>query len=128
MTTVIGPVGPETCAGVPPNIAAKNPQAIAPYRPAIAPAPEATPNASANGRATTAAVNPPKISPRSVERLIRIEAIWQSGFRYATQVWRLRNFVYCTGVMPQYEEAGKRRSLSDIEFSAEFRSLAPSCR
>lgn len=30
MTTVIGPVGPLTCAGVPPNAEAKNPVAIAP--------------------------------------------------------------------------------------------------
>jgi len=59
MTTVIGPVGPETCERVPPNTAAKNPTKIAPYSPASGPAPEATPKASARGRATTAAVRPP---------------------------------------------------------------------
>jgi len=59
ITTVMGPVGPEACAGVPPNSAAKKPTKIAPYRPAMAPAPEATPNARANGRATTAATSPP---------------------------------------------------------------------
>jgi hypothetical protein len=30
VTTVIGPVGPDTCPGVPPKSAAKMPQAIAP--------------------------------------------------------------------------------------------------
>lgn len=30
ITTVIGPVGPETCALVPPKMAAKKPTAIAP--------------------------------------------------------------------------------------------------
>ena len=59
VTTVIGPVGPETCAGVPPNSAAKKPTKIAPYMPATGPAPEATPKASARGSATTAAVMPP---------------------------------------------------------------------
>ena len=64
MTTVIGPVGPEICDGVPPNRAAKKPTKMAPYSPAMGPAPEATPKASASGSATTAAVTPPKISPR----------------------------------------------------------------
>jgi len=57
-------VGPDTWALVPPKTAAKKPTAIAPYRPAIAPIPEVTPKASARGRATTAAVIPPKMSPR----------------------------------------------------------------
>ena len=64
ITTVIGPVGPEICEGVPPKRAAKKPTKIAPYNPAIAPAPEETPKASARGKATTAAVMPPKRSPR----------------------------------------------------------------
>ncbi len=59
ITTVMGPVGPDTWAGVPPHSAAKKPTKIAPYRPAIGPAPEATPIAIASGRATTAAVRPP---------------------------------------------------------------------
>jgi hypothetical protein len=42
--------------------AAKKPNIIAPYKPAIAPAPLATPKAKAKGRATTAAVTPAKIS------------------------------------------------------------------
>ena len=50
ITTVIGPVGPEICDGVPPNNAAKKPTNIAPYSPAIGPAPEETPKASANGK------------------------------------------------------------------------------
>jgi len=41
--TFIGPVGPETCEGVPPKSAAKNPTKIAPYIPAMGPTPEATP-------------------------------------------------------------------------------------
>ena len=63
-TTVIGPVGPVICVGVPPNNAAKNPTIIAPYKPGNGPKPDATPNARAKGNATTAAVNPPKKSPR----------------------------------------------------------------
>ena len=61
ITTVIGPVGPEICVGVPPKKEAKNPNMIAPYIPAVAPSPLATPNARPNGSATTAAVKPPKI-------------------------------------------------------------------
>ena len=66
ITTVMGPVGPEIWEGVPPNRAAKNPTKIAPYRPAVAPpsAPDETPKARANGKATMAAVMPPKKSPR----------------------------------------------------------------
>ena len=69
ITTVIGPVGPDTCDDVPPNTAAKNPTAIAPYNPAIGLIPDATPNANANGNATTAAVTPPKKSPRNAVML-----------------------------------------------------------
>ena len=68
MATAIGAVGPEICDRVPPNTAAKNPTAIAPYRPAAAPNPDATPKASETGSATTAEVRPPKRSPRSVSR------------------------------------------------------------
>ena len=67
-TTIIGPVGPEICEGVPPNRAAKKPTNIAPYTPAIGPAPEASPKARARGSATTPAVRPPKMSPRRWER------------------------------------------------------------
>ena len=62
-TTVIGPVGPLIWLFVPPKIAAKNPRNIAPYNPALAPNPDCTPKARAKGKATTPAVNPPKISP-----------------------------------------------------------------
>ena len=64
MITVIGPVGPETWEGVPPRGAAMKPRAMAPQRPAIAPAPEVRPKAMASGRATTAVVMPPVRSPR----------------------------------------------------------------
>ena len=77
MITVIGPVGPDTWVGVPPNRAARKPSTMAPVSPAIGPAPEATPKASARGRATTAAVRPPVRSPRQWFRaligLIRCE-------------------------------------------------------
>ena len=43
MATVIGAVGPEMSAGAPPNTAATKPLATALYRPAIGPAPAATP-------------------------------------------------------------------------------------
>ncbi len=66
MITVIGPVGPETWAGVPPNGAAIKPRAMAPQSPAIAPAPEVAPKAMASGKATTAVVNPPVTSPRQL--------------------------------------------------------------
>ena len=66
MITVIGPVGPDTCAGVPPKGAAISPKAIAPHNPAIAPAPEVAPKAMARGKATTAVVNPPVRSPRQL--------------------------------------------------------------
>ena len=66
IATAIGPVGPDICDFVPPNTAAKNPTATAPYIPAIAPSPDATPNASDTGNPTTAAVTPPKMSPRNV--------------------------------------------------------------
>jgi hypothetical protein len=69
MTTVIGPVGPETWEGVPPNRAAKKPTNTAPYSPVMGPAPEATPNARARGKATIAAVTPPNKSPR---RLLKV--------------------------------------------------------
>ena len=69
MATVMGAVGPEIWERVPPNSAAKRPTPIAPYRPAAAPMPEATPKASATGRPTTAAVIPPNRSPRKVSGL-----------------------------------------------------------
>jgi hypothetical protein len=63
ITTVIGPVGSDIKVAVPPNSAAKKPIKIAPHNPADAPAPEATPKVKAIGKAITAAVTPPKISP-----------------------------------------------------------------
>jgi hypothetical protein len=60
----MGAVGPEIWVGVPPKRAAKKPMKIAPYRPALAPRPELTPKARANGSATMPAVTPPKRSPR----------------------------------------------------------------
>lgn len=68
IATDIGPVGPEIWDLVPPNTAAKKPTAIAPYIPATAPSPDATPKASATGRPTTVAVSPPKMSPFRVSR------------------------------------------------------------
>ena len=68
METVMGAVGPEICDRVPPNTEAKKPTAIAPYRPAAAPMPEAMPKPSATGNATTMEVTPPKMSPRRVAR------------------------------------------------------------
>jgi len=69
---VIGPVGPETCALVPPKRAANRPTQMAPYRPAMGPTPEATPNAIASGRAMIAAVIPPKTSPRRLPKVSRL--------------------------------------------------------
>lgn len=63
LTTVMGPVGPLICEGVPPNAAAKNPRKMAPYNPAAAPNPDCTPKANASGNATIPAVKPPKKSP-----------------------------------------------------------------
>ena len=68
MATAMGPVGPEIWDLVPPKTAAKKPTAMAPYRPAMAPRPDATPKARATGSPTTAAVTPPKTSPRRVCR------------------------------------------------------------
>ncbi len=71
--TVIGPVGPLICDGVPPNSAAKKPSSVAPTRPDNAPMlaadgslmpPKACmPNAKASGKATIPAVMPPVMSP-----------------------------------------------------------------
>ena len=52
----------------PPNTAAKNPTAIAPYMPAKAPKPDTTRKANATGNPTTAEVIPPKTSPRKAWR------------------------------------------------------------
>ena len=67
----MGPVGPDTCVLVPPNIAAKKPTAIAPYIPDIAPTPDATPKARANGKATIAVVKPARRS-FLIEELVNI--------------------------------------------------------
>ena len=64
MATVIEPVGPDMSPRVPPNTAAKKPTEIAPYIPAAGLRPAARPNANATGRLTTAAVMPPRMSPR----------------------------------------------------------------
>lgn len=57
-TTVIAPVGPETCRWLPPKIAATRPATMAVISPAAAPAPDATPKPNASGRATTPTVTP----------------------------------------------------------------------
>jgi len=72
ITTVMGPVGSEISVGVPPNNAAKKPTITAPYRPPIGPTPDATPKARARGNETMAAVTPPKMSPRTLLKLIRL--------------------------------------------------------
>jgi hypothetical protein len=61
-TTVIAPVGPETCTWLPPNSAATTPATTAVTRPAVAPSPEAMPKARARGRATTPTVTPARTS------------------------------------------------------------------
>ena len=70
--TVIGPVGPEICKGVPPKSEAKKPKTMAPISPAVGPSPEATPNARASGSATMADVKPPKKSNFKLENLVFI--------------------------------------------------------
>ena len=70
-TTVIGPVGSEISVGVPPKSDATRPMITAPQRPGAGSPVAATPKASAMGRATTAAVKPPKASPRRLLALIR---------------------------------------------------------
>ena len=81
ITTVIGPVGSEISVGVPPNRAAKRPTSTAPQRPAVAPAPLATPKARAIGRAITAAVRPPNRSPRRLLALIRLNTAVAAGIK-----------------------------------------------
>ena len=66
-TTTMGPVGPETSVGAPPSTAATKPRMVAPHKPAIGPAPEASPNARASGRATTPVVRPASTSARRCE-------------------------------------------------------------
>jgi hypothetical protein len=68
----MGPVGSEMRVGVPPNKAAKKPTQTAPYSPPRGPTPEATPKARARGNETTAAVTPPKMSPRKLLKRIRL--------------------------------------------------------
>jgi len=78
MTTVMGPVGPDTCAGVPPKTAAKKPTIIAPYNPANGPAPEVTPKASGKrqgnyrGRQTTVDVAAYIIKGKPVNETIHV--------------------------------------------------------
>src|SRR5437763_17033094 len=63
-TTVMAPVGPETCTLEPPNTAATSPATIAVISPAVAPSPLVIPNASANGNATTPTLMPASTSCR----------------------------------------------------------------
>jgi hypothetical protein len=86
ITTVIGPVGSEIRLGVPPKRAAKRPTSTAPQSPAAAPAPEATPKASAIGSETTAAVTPPKRSPLRLFVLMRLKIVL--GARATTGDWK----------------------------------------
>ena len=72
MTTVIGPVGSEIRVEVPPNNEANKPIIMAPYKPASAPTPEATPKVSAKGRDTIAAVKPPSMSPFKLSKESRL--------------------------------------------------------
>jgi len=65
---VIGPVGSDINVRVPPNRAAQKPTSTAPYSPASAPRPEATPKASAIGSDTIAVVRPPNRSPLRCDR------------------------------------------------------------
>lgn len=67
-TTVMAPVGPDTCRWLPPNTAATTPATMAVTSPAAAPTPEATPKPSANGRATTPTVTPASRSLAQDER------------------------------------------------------------
>ncbi len=62
-TTVIAPVGPETCTFEPPNTAATRPAMMAVIKPAVAPRPAVIPKASASGTATTPTVRPASTSP-----------------------------------------------------------------
>src|SRR4051794_3719005 len=63
-TTVIAPVGPETCGSEPPNPPAPSPATIAVGGPAAAPSPVVIPKANANGSATPPTVNPASTSVR----------------------------------------------------------------
>ena len=67
-TTVIAPVGPDTCTLDPPNNAATKPATIAVIKPAVAPNPLVMPNANASGSATTPTVIPATTSPRQERR------------------------------------------------------------
>ena len=73
-TTVIGPVGSEISVGVPPKKAATRPMITAPQSPGPGSPVAATPKASAIGRATTAAVRPPKASPLMFWVLMRFRS------------------------------------------------------
>ncbi|MEZ5261853.1 MAG: hypothetical protein R2755_08755 [Acidimicrobiales bacterium] len=63
-TTVMAPVGPETCSDDPPNTAATRPATMAVVNPEAAPSPEVTPKARARGSATTPTVSPASRSAR----------------------------------------------------------------
>ena len=67
-TTVIAPVGPETCRLDPPNTPATNPATMAVVSPTAAPRPVVMPKARASGSATTPTVRPATTSPRHDER------------------------------------------------------------
>ena len=67
-TTVIAPVGPDTCRLDPPKTAANAPATTAVVRPAAAPSPEEIPKPSASGSATIATVRPAsQVAPRLME-------------------------------------------------------------
>lgn len=65
-TTVMAPVGPDTCRFDPPNNAARAPATTAVARPASAPSPEETPKPRASGSATIATVSPASRSLRGL--------------------------------------------------------------
>ena len=67
-TTVMAPVGPETCTLDPPKTAATIPATMAVTKPASAPRPVVMPKARASGRATTPTVAPAITSARQLSR------------------------------------------------------------
>src|SRR5699024_10539743 len=97
-TTVMAPVGPETCRLEPPKIAATAPAMIAVMRPACAPMPEVTPNASAKGSATIATVRPAMRSCRHVLAAgLQSFSRGKSAKRFLTEVLTFHQL--CHGVL-----------------------------
>lgn len=102
----------DTFVGVQPNRVAQKPKAIAPYKPAIGPTPEATPNAKASGSAITAAVTPPKRSPLRVFMDAFIKEIFGSWFLFVAFLRGILVFVY-RRVFPDVAAGGDPPSIPD---------------